>query len=435
MTVLNVNNLGKVFRTYRSEWHRFGRWFGMELQPTEETWVLRHINFDIQPGESIGIVGQNGAGKSTLLKIIAGTVQSTEGQVQVNGRIAAILELGMGFNPDLTGRQNVRHAAGLMGFVPAQIDAAMPDIETFAEIGEYFDEPVRTYSSGMQMRVAFAVATAWRPEILIVDEALSVGDAYFQAKCFQRINEFKEQGMTFVLVSHNVAELVKHCKRAIMLKNGRVEMDGSSREVSNRYLDDLFGKPTNNLGEESSVEPEAVHSMLSGLEDEFHTRPGYHANEHRWGHGGAHILDYVVVANGQQYPSHIKANSTASFYFKVRFDADFENVVPGFLIKAHEGMYLYGTNSFLSSRGHENISANAGDVKVFCFSFPLALNTGHYMISFGISSGDPQGELLPLERRYDAVMLNIDDASPFVGIVNFEATFRSVGTLAREAEI
>lgn len=435
MTVLSVKNLGKVFRTYRSEWHRFGRWFGMKLAPAEETWVLRHISFDIQPGESIGIVGQNGAGKSTLLKIIAGTLQTTEGQVQKNGRIAAILELGMGFNPELTGRQNVYHAAGLMGFEPAQIDAAMPDIETFAEIGDYFDEPVRTYSSGMQMRVAFAVATAWRPEILIVDEALSVGDAYFQAKCFQRINEFKEQGMTFVLVSHNVTELVKHCKRAIMLKNGRVEIDGSAREVSNRYLDDLFGKSATNLDAETSVEPEAVHSMLSGLEDEFHTRPGYHANEHRWGHGGAQILDYLIVANGQQYPSQIKTHSKARFYFKVRFDADFENVVPGFLIKTHEGMYLYGTNSFLSSRGQVNISAKAGDVKVFNFSLPLALNKGHYMISFGISSGDPQGELLPLERRYDAVMLHIDAAMPFVGIVDFEAAFRSVGTLAEEDEL
>ena len=174
MSLLAVSNLGKAFRVYKSEWHRFANWFGLKIRPAEEHWVLRHINFEINAGEAIGIVGQNGAGKSTLLKMITGTLQPTEGAIQINGRIAAILELGMGFNPELTGRQNVFHAAGLMGFNHEQISQVMSDIEAFAEIGDYFDQPVRVYSSGMQVRVAFAVATAYRPEILIVDEALSV---------------------------------------------------------------------------------------------------------------------------------------------------------------------------------------------------------------------------------------------------------------------
>ena len=180
MSLLCVQDLGKAFRAYRSEWQRFARWFGIPAKPSEEHWVLRHVNFDIQPGEAIGIIGHNGAGKSTLLKMITGTLQATEGYMQVNGRIAAILELGMGFNHELTGRQNVFHAAGLMGFSVEQIQQTIPDIEAFAEIGEYFDEPVRTYSSGMQMRVAFSVATAFRPEILIIDEILAVGDISFQ---------------------------------------------------------------------------------------------------------------------------------------------------------------------------------------------------------------------------------------------------------------
>ncbi|MDH5479762.1 MAG: ABC transporter ATP-binding protein, partial [Nitrosomonas sp.] len=169
MSLLSIKNVGKAFVSYKSELYRFARWFGMPVKPSAEHWVIRHISFDIHSGEAIGIIGQNGAGKSTLLKMITGTLQPTEGQIQVNGRIAAILELGMGFNPELTGRQNVIHAAGLMGFNAEQVQQAMPDIETFAEVGEYFDEPVRTYSSGMQMRVAFAVATTYRPEILIVD--------------------------------------------------------------------------------------------------------------------------------------------------------------------------------------------------------------------------------------------------------------------------
>lgn len=187
MSLLTVKNLGKAYRVYASEFQRIGRWFGISTKPKEEHWVLKHVNFSIHAGEAIGIVGQNGAGKSTLLKMITGTLQPTEGNVQVNGRIAAILELGMGFTPDLTGRQNVYHAAGLMGFNADRIDEVIKEIEAFAEIGTYFDEPVRTYSSGMQMRVAFAVATAIRPEILIVDEALSVGDSYFQHKSFDQI--------------------------------------------------------------------------------------------------------------------------------------------------------------------------------------------------------------------------------------------------------
>ena len=190
--VLEVNNIGKVFKNYGSEWHRVLSWFGFNFRAVEEHTILDHINFSISAGEAIGIVGQNGAGKSTLLKIITGTLRPSSGKVVIHGRISAILELGMGFHPDLTGRQNVYHAAGLMGFTHDQIDAVMDQIEEFVEIGDYFDQPVRTYSSGMQMRVAFGVATAYRPEILIVDEALSVGDAYFQHKSFDRIREFQK---------------------------------------------------------------------------------------------------------------------------------------------------------------------------------------------------------------------------------------------------
>ena len=166
--LLEVRELGKAYRRYRNEIMRVASWFSA-IQPEEETWILRNINFDIAQGEAVGIVGQNGAGKSTLLKMITGTLGPTEGYIRTHGRVAAILELGMGFNGELTGRQNVIHSAGLMGFTHAQIGAAMTDIEAFAEIGDYFDKPMRVYSSGMQMRVAFSVATAFRPDIPIVD--------------------------------------------------------------------------------------------------------------------------------------------------------------------------------------------------------------------------------------------------------------------------
>lgn len=422
MSLLIVKDLGKSYKTYHSEFQRIASWFYILSKPREEHWILKNISFTIDPGETIGIVGQNGAGKSTLLKMITGTLQPSEGSVQVNGRISAILELGMGFNAELTGRANVFHSAGLMGFSKSQIEQEMMNIEAFAEIGSYFDEPVRTYSSGMQMRVGFAVATAFRPDILIVDEALSVGDAYFQAKCYKRITEFKEQGTALVLVSHSPGDVVKHCERAIMLKDGRVELDGSSRDVTNRYLDELFGKkPT----DASVVFSEDVTKpyMAPGLIDEYHTRPGYNPDEYRWGQKGAVILDYLISANGQSFPAVIQSNSVAEFYCKVRFDADYDSVVPGFLIKTIEGIFLYATNSVMVSEGRQIITVKNGEVKIFKFSMPLNLYEGNYLVSFGISAGYPSEELFPLDRRYDSVMIQVSRSVSFSGLIDLQSSF------------
>ena len=425
MSLLSVRDLGKAFRTYRSEWQRFAHWFGIPVKPSEEHWVLRHVNFDIQPGEAIGIIGQNGAGKSTLLKMITGTLQPTEGQVQVNGRIAAILELGMGFNPELTGRQNVFHTAGLMGFSAEQIQQAMPDIEAFAEVGEYFDEPVRTYSSGMQSRIAFAVATAFRPDLLIVDEALTVGDAYFQAKCYERITDYKTQGMALILVTHSVSDVVRHCNRALFIKGGRLVRDGHPRDVSNLYLDDLFGNGKNlsdNLGGSDSV-GNAI-EIMTGVEDKFYTRPGYRKEEYRWGNGGARIVDYLVRVNGQDYPAFIESNAKTEFYFKVVFDAGFDDITAGFLLKTHDGVFVYGTNSFLASEGKKTVSSEEGEEIVFKFGMPMNLNAGHYLVSFGVSTG-PQEMLEPLDRRYDSVLLTVTRSKEFGGLVDLQAEFET----------
>jgi lipopolysaccharide transport system ATP-binding protein len=383
------------------------------------------VSFTVGPGEAVGIVGKNGAGKSTLLKLITGTTIPTTGEVFVRGRVTAILELGMGFNPNLSGRQNAIHSAGLMGYSQAYIARALPDIEAFAEVGEYFDVPVRTYSSGMQSRVAFAVATAFRPDILIVDEALSVGDAYFQAKCFERIAAFKAQGTTLLLVTHSIADIVKHCNRALLIRNGCLALDASPREVSNFYLDDLFGKHKSlHLNDETTVAtPEATSVRLSdGQADVFPTRPQYRKEEYRWGNGGARIVDFLIQADGRDYPPTLTSNGTADFYFKVCFDADFDDVTAGFLIKTHDGVFLYGTNSFLASQGRQTISVRAGESAVFRFSLPMHLNAGHYLVSFGISSG-PQDMLQPLDRRYDSVLLTVERAMPFWGLTDLGASF------------
>jgi lipopolysaccharide transport system ATP-binding protein len=228
---LDVQNLGKSYRQWGSEWRRIASWFIPSLEPLEEHWVLKEINFIVNPGEAVAIIGQNGAGKSTLLKLITGTTCPTAGNVQLHGRVAAILELGMGFNPDMTGRQNACHSAGLMGYSQTEINSIMPEIEAFTEIGEYFDQPMRTYSTGMQARVAFSVATAFKPDLLIVDEVLSVGDSYFQHKSFDRIRKFRDEGVSILLVTHSMGDVRNLCDRIILLDKGRVLKDGQPDEV------------------------------------------------------------------------------------------------------------------------------------------------------------------------------------------------------------
>lgn len=421
---IEVTNLGKAYKQYPARLSRLAEWLlpGKRRRHLQH-WVLQDINFRVEPGEAIGIVGINGAGKSTLLKLITGTTQPTTGEVSITGRIAAMLELGMGFHPDFTGRQNVLMAGQLLGISVDDIADLIPEIESFAEIGDYIDQPVRVYSSGMQARLAFAVVTTVRPDILIVDEVLAVGDAYFQAKCYERISQYKKQGTTLLLVTHSVGDIVKHCNRALFIQHGALAKDGDAREVTNLYLDALFGNPGSIKPNRCDLASSDGATMGSGIEDLFRTRPGYRKEEHRWGQGGAAILDYLIVSQGQHYPSQIESTHMTDFYFKVRFDRHFDTVVPGFLIKTLEGIFLYGTNSFVSTNGRKFIKAEQGDVVVFKFSLPMTLNEGHYLVSFGISSGDPLQSLIPIDRRYDSVMIYVNRPIPFWGITDLGASF------------
>ena len=365
MTVLSVQQVGKAFRSYRSEWHRFARWFGLPMKPAEEAWVLRQVGFDIQPGEAIGIIGQNGAGKSTLLKIITGTLQPTEGRVLVAGRISAILELGMGFNPELTGRQNVRHAAGLMGFSQEQIESALSEIEAFAEIGDYFDEPVRTYSSGMQMRAAFAVATAWRPEILIVDEALSVGDAYFQHKSFGRIREFREQGTTLLIVSHDRSAIQSLCDRAILLEQGAVIKDGDPEEVFDFYNAIIAER------ENCTVE---VNKLDNG---KAQTTSGT---------GEARVEEIALYNSKGEVAEYVGVGEPVELHVKVKVHQPVETLVLGYGIKDRLGQVMYGTNTWHT--GQVIHKPEPGDEYLFVIAFPANLGVGSYSIQTALVDRD-----------------------------------------------
>ena len=365
MSVLHVQGVGKAFRAYSSEWHRFARWFGLPMKPAEETWVLRHINFDIEAGEAIGLIGQNGAGKSTLLKMITGTMQPTEGQIHVNGRIAAILELGMGFNPDLSGRENVRHSAGLMGFSATQIEAALPAIEAFAEIGEYFDEPVRTYSSGMQMRVAFSVATAWRPETLIVDEALSVGDTYFQHKSFSRIREFREQGTTLIIVSHDRNAIQTLCDRAILLEKGTVAKDGNPEEVFDFY-NALIAEKENQTVEVKKLDDGKTQTTS--------------------GTGEARVEEITLYNSKGEAAEYIGVGEAVEMHIKVKVHRPIDTLVLGYGIKDRLGQVMYGTNTWHTGQAIRN--PKPGDEYRFVVAFPANFGVGSYSVQTALVDRD-----------------------------------------------
>jgi lipopolysaccharide transport system ATP-binding protein len=233
---IQVSGLGKAYKSYPNQWSRLAEWVLPSHKSKHQLhWVLKDVAFHLRAGEAVGIVGANGAGKSTLLKLLTGTTRPTAGRISISGRVAALLELGMGFHPDFTGRQNAMMGGQLLGLSVEEILKLMPDIEAFAEIGEYIDQPVRTYSSGMQMRLAFSVATARRPDILIVDEALSVGDSYFQHKSFERIREFRRGGTTLLIVSHDRTAIQTICDRAILLEGGLLVKEGLPVDVLDYY--------------------------------------------------------------------------------------------------------------------------------------------------------------------------------------------------------
>lgn len=236
-----ASGLGKAYKQYSNRWARLADWT-LPGQRHTLKWVLEDIGFTIKPGEAVGLIGVNGAGKSTLLKLITGTTQPTTGAVTLEGRVAALLELGLGFHPDFTGRQNALMAGQMIGLDADRVEALMPEILAFADIGEYIDQPVRVYSSGMQVRLAFAVATCVRPDILIVDEALAVGDVFFQQKCYARIEGFIKAGTTLLFVSHSAGTVLNICNRCIFLRGGKVAFDGSPADALDLYQAELLGR-------------------------------------------------------------------------------------------------------------------------------------------------------------------------------------------------
>jgi lipopolysaccharide transport system ATP-binding protein len=400
---LTLSGVGKSYRNWGSEWKRVASWFGVPATPREETWVLQDIDLHVGAGEAVGLIGQNGAGKSTLLKIVTGTVRPTVGQVGRRGRIAAILELGMGFNPDLTGRQNAIHAAGLMGFEASQIMEALPDIEAFAEIGDYFDQPVRTYSSGMQMRVAFSVATAFKPDILIVDEALSVGDSYFQHKSFDRIRAFREQGTSILFVSHGMSEVKTLCDRVILLDAGRVLKDGSPDEVVDYYNALVAKKENQELSIEQHRETDGWMLTRSGTREVT-------CNSLALLDTDGNPLKVATV--GQK----VELRLVAGVHVPV------DRLVLGYMVRDKFGHVVWGTNTWHTNQILSGLGA--GEEVVFSLPFTCTLGPGSYSVSPALVSGDNH-----LENNYEWVdnllvfdVINVD-RDVFIGTTWLDGGF------------
>ncbi|OOE95375.1 ABC transporter ATP-binding protein [Salinivibrio sp. IB643] len=365
--VLEVSKVAKSFLDYSSEFQRIASWFGVNTKPIQEQEILKDITFSLNSGEAVGIVGRNGAGKSTLLKMVTGTLKPTQGNIKVYGRISAILELGMGFHPDLTGRQNVYHASGLMGFTQEQIDTVINEIEAFAEVGDYFDQPVRMYSSGMQMRVAFAVVTAYRPDILIVDEALSVGDAYFQHKSLNRIREFQKQGTTLLFVSHDRGAIQAVCNRAILLEKGAIIKDGDPEEVMDYYNALIATKDGASDHVEQITQDDGKVQTVSGTKEATvqNVRLLNSAGKSIDSIGVGEIIDIRVIA---------------------KVHKKIESLVLGYGVKDRLGQVMYGTNTWHTKQviNHPELGASYE----FHITFPVNLGPGTYSIQTALVDSD-----------------------------------------------
>jgi len=381
---VRVEGVAKQYRIYDRPIDRLkesltrGRW-----RWHREFWALKGLSFEIERGTTTGIIGPNGSGKSTLLQIIAGTLNPTHGSVQFEGRIAALLELGAGFNLEFTGVENVYMNAALMGFSKAETAARLPEIERFAELGDFINQPVKTYSSGMYVRLAFAIAVNSDPDILIVDEALSVGDTIFQHRCVRRIKEMQQRGTTILFVSHEPTLVRALCSRAILLYQGEMLADGAPVDVLNRYQRLIMVREEAYKLAESDTETRA---RASSADNDAPVPRAPLQFQYRHGNNFAEVLDAQLL-NAEGQPIEL-VDSGDAVHLRMRFlvHEDVPQIVCGFMIRNRHGINIYGTNT--EQRGLDLGKAQRGDVIEATFTFNCALGQEHYFISVAVHSPD-----------------------------------------------
>ena len=377
---LRVDNVSKQYRIYDRPSHRLTESLSRgRLRRHREFWALRDISFDIEGGSTVGIIGQNGCGKSTLLQIIAGTLTPTHGTVLHDGRISALLELGAGFDPEFTGVENVYMSASLTGFSRRETTRIFPTIERFAEIGQFIHQPVKTYSSGMYVRLAFAIASSVEPDILIIDEALAVGDAVFQHRCLRRITDLRDRGTTVLLVSHDAAAVRALCTRAILLKGGRLIEDGKPQDVLNSYQKIIMEREEAYEAETGSVKDEERIKNLS-LPPLTYT--------YRHGDSSAEIVGASLSDSAQRSVELVESGEALQLRMFVKLNSLVDDPIVGFLIKNRHGIHAYGTNT--NEKQIQFGRLHVGEILEVTFSFDCWLGIDQYSISLAVHNRDGQ---------------------------------------------
>ena len=396
--ILSVQNICKTYLDYESNFKRFASWFSKNKEEKNVKTVLEDVSFDVGAGEVVGLIGQNGAGKSTLLKIISRTLKPSSGRVTSSAKISSILELGMGFHGDLTGRQNAYQSCSLMGYSKEQIDEIIAYIEDFAEIGEYFDYPVRIYSSGMQMRLAFSVVTANRPDILIIDEALSVGDVYFQHKSFDKIKEFKSLGTTLIIVSHDSGAIKSICDRVILLEKGQILKDGEPEAVLD-YYNALISKKQDVQISQITLQNGKT-ATISGNKK-------------------ACIKNVEILDAAGKKIQNLEVGKKIKLKVTVQANENLPSLVLGYQIKNRFSQVVYGTNTYHLKQALKNLKK--GEEYDFGFEFDANLGVGSFSVTIALHDSDNHLQN-NYEWRDNAIIFNVVNFSKpdFVGLAYLE---------------
>ena len=415
---ISVNDVSKMYKLYDNPMDRLKESLGLSRKKKyKEHYALNHVSFQVHKGETVGIIGTNGSGKSTILKIITGVLSPTGGEVSVNGRISALLELGAGFNGEYSGLENVYLNGSMIGFSREEIDAKLQSILDFADIGEFIHQPVKTYSSGMFVRLAFAVAINIDPEILIVDEALSVGDVFFQAKCYRKFEEFKEMGKTILFVSHDLSSIGKYCDRVVLLNKGEKLAEGGAKEMVNLYRRVLVNQYDDADLEEGAENAEAGQDgqLTDGTAGENVSKKE-HAGGGRamkdslnlnpkvleYGSKLGEIVDFAIRDDTGMITNVIEKGKEFSVQMKVRFQADVNDPIFAFTLKDLKGTEITGTNTMYE---HTPVKPQkAGDVREITFKQIMPLEAGEYMLCLGCT-GYKDGDFTVFHRLYDVCNL------------------------------
>jgi len=422
-SVIEVNSLGKCYQGYRKPIHRLWQSLFPKSRWYSEFWALKDVDLSVAKGETVGIVGKNGAGKSTLLQIITGVLQATEGEVKTQGRISALLELGAGFNPDFTGMENARLNASIMGLSRDEFHQKLPDIVDFCGLGEFLERPVKTYSSGMFVRLAFAVAINMNPDILIIDEALAVGDVRFQAKCFRRIEQLKEQGVSILFVTHSTESVIKFCDRAILIDDGELKMTGKPKVVVQRYLEMMFASDVQSQPV-VNIDAQDYKVEFDPSIDNCPNNSSYNENEERWGDKRAQICHYQLLRGDEPSNGWLDRGDCLTVRAWVVFKESIDQLVFGITLKTSDGNIVYGSNSRLI--GSLPRQQAAGELLCIDFTLDMSILGGDYFVSLGVAQDHDDKDAIPIDRRYDLIHLHVAPTEEAFGIVDLQASIERV---------